>query len=239
MLTRLDDKTLVRYGTRYRTRYLLEQARYTLKLAGSEQPPLDLPKGYLARLEETIARLEMARDDRELAEVEGQRATSLQNALMAEGMVWRRQVAMRAKRAARLGANIPKELSTIGRTTTVPKLLESMGTMIRMLREFAPALASTGEVESLLIEGRRLHDALAEADAQQEVKRLQDLPEKVRELLRLKGELYVAIKVVNDAGKERHLRNPHAASKYRLSILYRSAGRPADRTETTEETDPS
>lgn len=221
MLTQLDEMTLVRYGSRYRTRYLLEQLRFTLKLAGSENPPLDLPRDYLSEVEAGVARLESARDDREVAEVESKYATLRQNDLIAEAKVWRRKAATRAQRAARLGANVPKELLTIGRVNSVPALLESIGTTVRLFEEHAPELSLAGDVGPLVAEGRRIHDALAEADAEQEFKRLADLPAKVRELFRLKGELYVALKVVNDAGKERHASDPVAAARYNLGILYR------------------
>lgn len=239
MLTQLDDMTLVRYGTRYRTRYLLEQARYTLKLAGGEKPPLELPTDYLSRIERAVARLEETRQDRELAEVESQLATSRQNAFVSDGKVWRRTVATRAQMAARLGATVPKELLVIGRVHTVPALLDSMGTMLRLLTEFAPVLSCAGDIEPLIAEGRSIQAALAEADAEQEVKRLHELPAKVRELLRLKGELYVAIKVVNDAGRGRHMRNPHTASRYNLSILHRRGARHGEPEEAGTPAEPS
>lgn len=234
MLTQLDDMTLVRYGTRYRTRYLLEQARYTLKLAQGETPPLELPGGYLERIERAIAALEVTRDDRELAGVESQLATMRQNGFVAEGKIWRRKVTTRARRAARLGANIPKELLTIGQAHSVPKLLDSMGTMLRLLKEFELEMSCAGPVEPLLDEGRKVHHGLAEADAEQEVKRLQELPSRVRDLYRMRGELYVGLKVVNDAGRERHIRDSHRASRYSLSILHRRGARHGEPEESVE-----
>lgn len=234
MLTQLDDDTLVRYGIRYRTRYLLEQARYTLKLAGGETPPLELPGGYLSRIERAIAALEATRDDREMAAVESKLATLRQNSFVAEGKVWRRKVATRARRAARLGASIPPELLTIGQARSVPKLLDSMGTMLRLLKELELEMSCAGDVGPLLEEGRRIHDALAEADAEQELKRLQELPARVRDLYRMRGELYVGLKVVNDAGRERHIRDPHRASRYNLSILHRRGARHGEPEEAVE-----
>lgn len=225
MLTQLDDMTLIRYGTRYRTRYLVEQARYSLKLALSEQPGLDLPPNYLSRIERAIAMVEATRDDRELAAVESKLATSRQNSFAHEGKVWRRQVTTRTHRAARLGAKIPKELLVIGRADTVPKLLESMGVMLRLLNEYAPEVSCAGEIRPLIDAGRKIYEALASADADQEHKRLSELPASVRTLYRDRGELYIALKVVNDAGRERHIRDPHRGSRYNMSILHRRGAR--------------
>lgn len=231
MLTQLDDMTLIRYGTRYRTRYLLEQSRYTLTLAHSEQPPLDLPLNYLSRVEEAIARVEATRDDKELAAVESKLATVRQNDFFQEGKDWRRKVTTRTHRAARMGVSVPQELLVIGRADTVPKLLESMGTMLRLLQEFGPQLACAGEVGPLITQGRKIHDALASADADQEHKRLAELPGRVRALYRDRGELYIALKIINDAGRERHLHDPHRSSRYNLTVLRRRGIAPKERTE--------
>lgn len=224
-LTRLDENTLIRYGTRYRTRYLVEQGRYTLKLAHSEPIPLDLRADYLSGIEEKIARVEGMRDDRELMAVESKLATSKQNTFAQEGKIWRRKVTTRAHRAARLGAKVPEELLRVVRTSSVPKLLENMATMVRLLSEFAVDVSAAGDVKPLIEEGKRLHDALASADADQEHKRIAELPASVRALYRDRGELYVALKVVNDAGRERHIRDAHRASRYNLGILYRRGAR--------------
>lgn len=221
MLTQLDDSTLIRYGIRYRTRYLVEQARYTLKLAQSESPPLELPPGYLSLVEAAISHVESSRDDKELAAVESKLATSRQNAAAAEAKVWRRKVTNRAHRASRFGASIPKELLTVVRTNSVPKLLENVGTMVRLLSEYASELSYAGAVEPLIDEGQSLYDALSELDADQEVKRLAELPARVRALYRSRGELYVAIKIIHDAGREKYVRDSDKASRYTLRILHR------------------
>lgn len=233
MLTRLDDMTLVRYGMRYRTRYLVEQARYTLKLAGSEIPALELPDAYLPRIEAAIASVEATRDDRELLAVESKLATVRQNTFFHEGKVWRRKASTRAQRAARLGATVPNDLLIIGRAATVPKLLDSIGTTLRLLKEFSPELSCAGDIRPLIEDGQRIHDRLAAIDAEQEHKRLAELPAKVRDLYRQRGELYVGLKVVNDAGRERHDRDPHRASRYNLSILYRRGARHGEPEEAT------
>lgn len=226
MLTQLDEMTLVRHGVRYPTRYLVEQARYTLLLAKAEQPALDLPPSYLACVEEAIAKVEATRDDKELAAVESKRATERQNQYFRAGKDWRRKVTARTRRAAGMGAHVPKELLIVGRADTVPKLLESIGTMVSLLREFREVLACAGDVGPLIEEGRRIHDGLAAADADQEHKLLTELPTRFRALYRDRGELYVALKVINDAGRERHIHDPHAAFRYNLMILRRRGAKP-------------
>lgn len=221
MLTRLDEETLLRYGARYRTGYLLEQARYTCALASSETGGLLLPDGYLARVEEAILRVEAMRDDREAISVASKMATSKQNAAFEEAKLWRRKVASRTQRAARMGVRLPSELLVIRRATTVPAILEYVGLTLRLLRANAELLRSVGDVKPFIEEGQKIHDLLASADATQEMKRLAELPAAVRCLWRSKGELYVALKVINDAGRELHQSDPERASRYHLRILHR------------------
>lgn len=234
MLTQLDDLTLIRYGARYRTRYLLEQARYTLKLALSEEPPLELPGGYLARVEEAIGRVEATRDDREFAAVESKLATGKQNRFAEEARTWRRKVTARARRAASLGATIPRELLTTVRTSSVPKLAENVSVMLLLLAELSEELACAGDVQPLIETGRAIHERLVLADAEQEHKRFAELPESVRSLYRERGELYVALKVIHEAGREQYASDPHKASRYTLNLLYRRAYRLREATEATE-----
>ena len=72
----------------------------------------------------------------------------------------------------------------------------------------------TGEGESLL-------SSLKTVDAAQEAKRLHELPNKVAEYYVLKGTLYAAIKMINDAGRAFFADNPQQASRFNLGILYR------------------
>lgn len=231
MLTQLDDMTLIRYGIRFRTGYLVEQARYTLKLALSEDPPLDLPAGYLARIEQMIARVEGTHDDREVAEVESRLARERQDLLYRESKMWRRRMVARTHRAARMGANIPKELLTVGRADTVPKLLESMATTLRLVGEFASELSCVGNNAPLVEQGKKLFEDLASADADQEHKRLVALPASVQGLYRDRGELYIGLKIINDAGREQHFDDPPRASRYSMLILHRRGTGPAAKTE--------
>jgi hypothetical protein len=53
-----------------------------------------------------------------------------------------------------------------------------------------------------------------------------DLPEEVREFYYRKGSLFIAVKVINGAGRLLHLRDPAAAARYNLRILNRQAIRP-------------
>ena len=58
--------------------------------------------------------------------------------------------------------------------------------------------------DKLLEEGKSLLENLESADANQEVKRLSELPGKVRAFQEKKGVLYMGLKVIGDAGQEVH-----------------------------------
>ena len=73
----------------------------------------------------------------------------------------------------------------------------------------------------LLDEGKGILSRLASADADQDVKRLRDLPGALRRFYELKSLLYFAIKAINDAGHELYADDAIGASRFNLHILYR------------------
>ena len=81
------------------------------------------------------------------------------------------------------------------------------------------------DAQKLLDEGKAIATALKTADAQQEVKRFNELPASVQEFLAKKGTLYTALKVINDAGHELFADNSTQAARYNLSILHRRTTR--------------
>ena len=101
--------------------------------------------------------------------------------------------------------------------------------VVKRLGEMAAALENSLEAmggksaKALLTEGVGLREQLTSVDAEQERKRLADLPDAVREFCAAKGTLLVGLKVVNDAGHELHAGDPAAASRYNLRILHRRA----------------
>jgi hypothetical protein len=77
---------------------------------------------------------------------------------------------------------------------------------------------------SSLPDAVRLFDALQQADAAQEQTRAAYLPASVTAFYARKGELYLGLKVINDAGHELHAGDLQAAAKYNLSLLHRHPG---------------
>ena len=106
--------------------------------------------------------------------------------------------------------------------------------MVKLLESNLANLHGAG-LDELLAEGKALMASLGAADAKQEQKRLKELPDAVRRFYQNKGELYVGLKVVNDAGHELHADDAEAASRYNLSILYRRAAKPRGNGEPAKE----
>jgi hypothetical protein len=223
MITELSKAEVTELGARNRAGYLLEQYGYTMGLAKLEGDALAelLPKGYLDDLASEADEVSVSRKDKTMASEEAKGSTQAVNDLMRQAKIWRRAVVARAQRAKKLGKNVPAALLKSDGVTGVPGIASQMEKMLKLVEANADNLPGTS-LKSILAEGQTLVDGIKSIDGEQEVKKLKSLPEAVRNFYYHKGLLFVGIKVVNDAGRELHAHDPSAASKYNLSILYRS-----------------
>src|SRR4030042_7006616 len=80
-------------------------------------------------------------------------------------------------------------------------------------------------LDSMIEEGKSLAGKIKAVDAEQEVRRLKNLPDAVKQFHYKKGLLFIGLKVINEAGRELHADNPTDAAKYNLSIVYRNMGK--------------
>lgn len=222
-----EDLRQIKLGMRYRGGYLVQQAGYTLGVAAVDEGALAplLPAGYLAQIEALRAEVQRTAGDKAVAAEESKHATSSQDDAVREGKVWRRRVAARARRAQRMGADVPAALIHVGRTDTVPALLSQLQNDVSLLEAHGDALSVAGDPAPLLAQGRDIQQRLQSADDEQETKRLEALPAAVKTHYLAKGRLYTALKIVHDAGHELWADNTAQAARYNLDILYRNGRR--------------
>jgi hypothetical protein len=214
---------LVALGARHRADRLATQAGYTLGLADEAGEALAglLEPGFVEHVRGALQRVQAASADRAVIEAESKDATAAQNEALREAKLWRRKLVARGTRARRAGARVPDGLTGITRASTVAAVLKQVGDMLGLASECRDRLGPG--IEPLLEQGRALHAALAAADATQEQTRLAALPDKVREHFAAKGELYLGLKIINDAARELHADDAVAAARFNLKILYRKA----------------
>jgi len=228
MLTQLTHPELLAAGAHLRAQYLIQQAGYTLGVAHSDGHALAslLPEHYLEHTEAARHDVDHARQDKQNAAAEAKLATGSQNDALHDLKTWRKKIVSRSLRAQRLGAKLPGGLLSMNAAKTVTDQLTDASEKIRLFQEnFGAIEAATGKASSsaLLDAGKELYDALSNSDAAQETKRFSDLPKTVAEFFARKGELYFAIKAINDAGHELHASEPEAAARYHVKILHRRA----------------
>jgi hypothetical protein len=222
MLTELKREQVVEIGARNKAGNLLEQAGYTLglaKLDGDDLAELMEP-GYLDEAEEAYDKVRSAYQDRVLSAEESKGSTHEVNKTVQEAKLWRKRVNLRAKNAARMGRDVPAPLLSTDGIKGVPGVVTQLNAMVKLI-EANPKLLPGGKVPEIVNKGKTLAATLAAVDSKQEIKRLAELSEKVREFYFQKGLLLTAVKVINAAGRELHHRDPAAASKYNVSILNR------------------
>jgi hypothetical protein len=223
-ITSLPDTELVAIGERLRASYLLQQASYTLEMARAEGEPLVkiLAPGFLDRASKVRDSVAQAFEDKTVRAAEAKLATGTQNEAARALKVWGRRAVARAKGAIRAGTLIPDELTSPLNARAVPAAIAQGQRLLSLLAEHAQAMDKVGApTQPLIDEGRKLCEALIAADSAQELKRSSTLPATVANFYARKAELYLALKIINDAGHELFAHDPQAAGRFNLSILYR------------------
>jgi hypothetical protein len=222
MITELSREKLVELGSRNRADYLVQQAGYTLGLAALDGKALSelLPDGFTDEVNAALSKVNAARQDKALMAEESKEATRGQNEAFKKAKVWRRRVAKRAGNAVAMGKVMPSGLTHISQARTVPALQAQVTEMAKLLEANLSLLHGAG-LDKLLEEGKALGEALRAKDAAQEVKRLKELPESVKEFYAQKAILYTGLKIINNAGHELYADAPAQAAKYNMAILNR------------------
>ena len=228
MITKLTDQEVITLGRRFRAGFLIEQGNLTVAMAKQEgQALLDLvPQGYLDEVDALIKQVAAAGQDKALVADEAKESTNVHHAATRDAHVWERKVARCANRGKHLGEPIPDALTATPRAANGPGLLTQVSEKLTLLQAHKDALPGNG-VDALIQEGTAIALALQTGDTQRDLKHRTELPANVVEFRRQKGLLYVALKVINEAGQELHAADPVAASRYNLSILHRRGPRRA------------
>jgi hypothetical protein len=227
MITSATQVELVAIGWRIPSAYLIQQAAFTLGIAESEGEALAriLPVNFLADVSHLRDDVDAARKDKAIAALEAKLSTGEQNQGVHALKVWRRKIAKRARRALLTHAKVPEELTNVGRSQSVARVLEEASNTLAVLSQQVATLDAVAPgTQALIDEGQKLYQALDAADKAQEQARFSDLPAAVAAFHAKKAELYLGLKIINEAGHEFHAENPKEAGKYNLSILYRNRG---------------
>ncbi len=235
MITTHSANDLAKIGQRYRASYLVQQAGYTLGIAAADGAGLAalLPATFMDQVTQARNDVDQARQDKTNAAAESKHATTEQNTQLQAAKVWRRKAVKRAQRAQRQGVKLADELTQIGSAQSVPAVLDQISKTLGLLTQHSAELDAVGPATQPLIdEGQQIYSALQQADAEQERIRAADLPSSVTAFYARKGELYLGLKVINDAGHELHAGDPQVSARYNLSILHRRSGQLAAPTPT-------
>jgi hypothetical protein len=212
MSTATETARFITIGMRFRAPYLVQQAGYTLGIAAAEGEPLAAlcPAGHLVKTTQLRDDVDKATQDKTVRAAEAKQTTVTQNEHMRAATVWIRKVGKRCQSALQLGITLPPELTRTSSPTTVPGMLEQMNKTLALLGQHSAAMDSLGPATAPLIEqGRTLMQTLQQADTAQEQARAFDLPASVATFYAKKGELYTALKIINNAGHANH--HPGAA----------------------------
>lgn len=223
MITELSKEELIIIGSRFSGSGLVEQGGYTIGIAAAQGKALEnlLPPKYQDEVKAVREEVRESAKDREATEQESKFATSAQNEAIRKAKVWMRRVVKRSKRAMHMGKQVPDTLLKMVSNAKLKEFSQAIDLMVKDFEKTAPSI-SVNDNAALLAEGKALASALLSADADQEIKRLSQLPQKVREYYYKKGLLYKGLKVINEAGRELFVNEPGVAGTFNFKILYRN-----------------
>ena len=146
MITTHSANDLAKIGQRHRASYLVQQAGYTLGIAAADGAALTalLQANFLDQVTQARNDVDQARQDKTNLEAESKHATTAQNTQLRAAKVWVRKAVKRSQRAQRQGAEVADELTQVGRSQTVPAVLEQVSQMLALLRSHAADLDGVG-----------------------------------------------------------------------------------------------
>lgn len=241
-ITTQQKTELAGLGMRLRVQHLLQQAGYTLSIAATDGDLLKaiLAPGFLELVKKVRDELAVASEDKTIVAAEAKLATSTQNMLVHEAREWTRRAIRRSRSATHAGAEIPDDLIKSADSHRVVEVLAHMDKLITLMSEHAAKMDAVGAPTQPLIDaGRKVRDELSAADVTQAQTRTANLPAALYDFYAKKGELYLGLKMINEAGHELHAGDPQLASRYNFSVLYRKHATGNGKTEPPPGTNPS
>ncbi len=221
MLTKVSSNDLVKVGCRIPSDRLLDQVEQTMKVVTKEQKALQdlLPKGFIEEIKRVQADLQTSRASAQIRDREREDSNRFEHKAFHEAKVWRRQVASRAQRAIHLGEPVDEALANVSPAPTENALAAEVNRMLSLLERQGDHLPGQ-QVDKLIQRGKSIAETLGPSSLQEIEKRVATLQEPVKQFYSRKGELYLALKAINDAGRELHADSPTAAAAYNLEKLY-------------------
>jgi hypothetical protein len=222
-ITSLSEAELVEIGRDKRAPQLLQQAGYTIPLAQSYGDALAklMAPGLLDKVIKARDGLAAAFEDKTIMTAEAKLATGSQNMAMRSVKEWGKRAVARAEAAILAGAILPTQLTEIPNARAVPARVAQAQRLLGLLAEHAATMDKVGAPTTPLVEeGRALCDALLAADGSQEHARAAKLPIAVAGFYARKAELYIGLKMINQAGHELFAHDPASSSRFNLSLLY-------------------
>ena len=140
MATQSDTARDVATGMRFRGKYLVQQAGYTIGLGALAGTALagKMPPNFLERTAVLRSEVEKSLEDKTVRTAESRQATDAQNQCRHDAKIRIRQAGRRCLSAMQLGVDLPPELGTLSSPPTVPGMLDQMSKTLSLSRSTPP-----------------------------------------------------------------------------------------------------
>ena len=219
-----EKDQLIERGSNVKTKNLIEQASYTIKLAHGDNTALQdagLTGNFLTEFEELV---------KEVINLAGKQESSKDNISLnvasvgeklAEANEWIKKARLKARRVFRLNRVALNDFYTdapAGRS--VPNTIAAMIKLIELNKKYSAELSIHNGGDKFAAEGERILSELREIDGTKELAK-KTMPESSRELYHKQGLLYFRIKDINDMGREIFISDSVKSRQYNMEILNR------------------
>jgi len=219
-----ERKFLVTRGSTVKTKNLIEQASYTVKLAKEDTAALQgagLTTPYLSDFETLLQEVINLAGKQESSKDNISLNVADVNKKLTEAREWIKKAKLKAKRTFRLNRVALNDFfneSTINRS--VSNVIVSMIKLIELNKKYNAELSTHLGGETFAAEGERILKELQEINSSKE-RTKKSMPLSSSELYHKQGLLYFKIKDINDMGQEIYISDQVKARQYNMEILNR------------------
>ncbi|MBI2930125.1 MAG: hypothetical protein HYY16_00615 [Planctomycetes bacterium] len=222
MVTKPSKEELVRLGHLRNTRRVIDQMRYTLGLvAGDPAVKAVLGPAFLAQAQGALDELDAGHRDRLMAKAKSKEATEEQDAVVLEGIRYRRALVARIISARHRGVEVPSGATRMGTQQKNPGAVATdLERVLGLIQPSASALAAVGVPADLLKEGQEVIRKLKDVAQRQEIAVRTQHRDAVSRQRELTGVAYWALKAIVSAGQSVHVREPGKAKQYTFGVMY-------------------
>lgn len=224
-----EKEMITARGSNIKTRNLIEQAGYTLKLAKEDKVILadaGLTDQDLTEADALLKEVTTMEGTQEISKDGISISVDSVDDKVTEAKDWVNNARLKAKRTFRHNKTVLDDFYDTGGPVkrSVPRIIAAMIKLIDLNRKYSAELAKQKGGEAYAVLGEEILKKLQDTDSDKE-RTKKAVPEATQNLYLKQGQLYYKLKDINDSGQEAFTGNRLKASQYNMEILHRGGAK--------------